>query len=361
MEGPARRGQPYGTKLASRRADENGTESQSAELRRQPIIGNGEHDHYAGDGGAVETSDEVGASGTVGDKEPKPLGQEAPEIVDDASKIGARRLHRPLMGDAITSFAGGMSVSFGAVAMVAAAASVGGGIASSSVGLLIGALAFPIGFVILLVGKTELFTENFLLPVAGVLKHRGTVGQLGALWSVSLTFNLLGALVFALLISRGAVVPAGPAQEMIALAQHKVDYDLKTAFIKALFAGWLMTVLTWLLVAAQGFGPRIVVIWGIAALIVLGQFNHVVISAAEIFMAMLLGAPIGVDEWVRTNFLRLLSATSSAASSSKRCSSTCNPFITNPRTTTRQPPDADRTRSHDHLAQVTESSYLEFA
>ena len=126
------------------------------------------------------------------DKEPQPLGQEAPEIVDEASKIGAKRLHRPLAGDAITAFAGGMSVSFGAIAMASAAAAVGGGIATSSVGLLVGALAFPIGFVILLVGKTELFTENFLLPVAGVLKHRGTLRQLGALWGVSLVFNLLG-------------------------------------------------------------------------------------------------------------------------------------------------------------------------
>ena len=64
-----------------------------------------------------------------------------------------------------------------------------------------------------------------------------------------------------------------------------------------------MTVLTWLLVAAQGFGSRIVLIWGIGTLIVLGQFNHVVISAAEIFMAMLLGAPISVGEWITANFL----------------------------------------------------------
>ena len=239
-------------------------------------------------------------------KEPEPLGQETPDIVDDASKIGAKRLQRPIAGDAITAFSGGMSVSFGAVAMVFAAASVGGGIESPSVGLLVGALAFPIGFIILLVGKSELFTENFLLPVAGVLKHRGTLRQLGLLWGVSLAFNLLGALVFALLISRGDVVPDPAAAEMIALAQHSVNYDLWTAFIKALFAGWLMTVLTWLLVSAQGLGPRIVVIWVVATLIVLGQFNHVIISAAEIFMAMFLGAEIGVGEWATANFLPAL-------------------------------------------------------
>jgi formate/nitrite transporter FocA (FNT family) len=239
-------------------------------------------------------------------KEPTPMGQEVPQVVDDASKIGAKRLRRPLLGDAITAFTGGMSVSFGAVAMVTAAAAMGGGIDSPSAALLVGSLVFPVGFLILLVGKTELFTENFLLPVAAVLKGRGNLHQLGSLWGTTLAFNLLGALVFALLISRNHVMSPGPAEEMIALATHSVNYSLWTAFIKALFAGWLMTTLTWLLVAAVGFGPRIAVIWAIGSLIVLGQFNHVIISAAEIFIAMFLGADITFGDWVTRNFLPAL-------------------------------------------------------
>lgn len=239
-------------------------------------------------------------------KEPSPLGQEAPEIVDDASKIGSKRLERPLVGDAITAFAGGMSVSFGAIAMIMAAAAVGGGIESPSVALLAGALVFPIGFIILLVGKTELFTENFLLPVAAVLKGRGNLRQLGWLWAITLSCNLLGSLIFAFLISRDHVLSPGPADEMIALATHSVEYSLPTAFIKALFAGWLMTTLTWLLVAAEGFGPRIAMIWAVGTLIVLGQFNHVIISAAEIFIAMFLGADITFGEWGLRSFLPAL-------------------------------------------------------
>lgn len=251
-------------------------------------------------------AEEEQTSGESEPKEPSPLGQEAPEIVDDASKIGAKRLERPLIGDAITAFAGGMSVSFGAIAMIMAAAAVGGGIDSPSTALLVGALVFPVGFIILLVGKTELFTENFLLPVAAVIKGRGNLRQLGSLWAITLCCNLLGSLVFAFLISRDEVLAPGPAEEMIALATHSIEYSLPTAFIKAVFAGWLMTTLTWLLVAAVGFGPRIAMIWAIGALIVLGQFNHVIISAAEIFMAMFLGADITVGDWATRNFLPAL-------------------------------------------------------
>src|SRR5918912_1609186 len=119
---------------------------------------------------------------------------------EEGREAGRRDGHSPLIGDAMTAFIGGMSVSFGAVAMAWAAASLGG--APGSPAQLAGALAFPIGFIILLVGKSELFTENFFLPVSAVLERLATWRQLGALWAVSLLFNLLGGLVFALLISR---------------------------------------------------------------------------------------------------------------------------------------------------------------
>ena len=220
------------------------------------------------------------------DEEPKPLGQEAPEIVEDAARIGGKRLVRSLAGDVITSVIGGMSVSFGVLAIAWASASFGGAEGPSTAHF-VGALAYPIGFVILLIGKSELFTENFLLPVTGVLERRGTLRQLGALWGVTLTFNLVGAAVFAFLASRPGVLDDGPRADLIAAAAHVVDYPFWTAFVKALFAGWLMTILTWLLLAAEGIGPRLFIMWLIGTLLVLGEFTHVIISGAEVFMAIL--------------------------------------------------------------------------
>lgn len=238
--------------------------------------------------------------------EPEPLGQQSPEIVADAAEIGGNRLARPAAGDLITGFIGGMSVSFGVVAMAWAAASFGRGMAEPSAAHLAGSLAFPVGFLILLVGKSELFTENFFLPVAAVLARRGTPRQLGALWAASLVANLAGALIFAVLISRPGVLDHAPAQEVVALATHKVDGSFWREFVSAIFAGWLMTMLTWLLVAAKGFGPRLFIIWAMGALIILGQFNHVVISAAESFMALFLGAPFGVWDWFSRNLIPAL-------------------------------------------------------
>lgn len=242
-----------------------------------------------------------GEEGEVGN----PLGQEAPEVVDSGADVGAKRLTRPALGDAITAFIGGLSVSFGVVALAWAAASLGGAPAPSTAHLA-GSLAFPIGFLILLVGKSELFTENFFLPVTAVLERRGTLPQLAALWTVTLVCNLLGDLVFAVLIARPGVLDAEPARFLVALAEHAVTYSFGTALIKGVFAGWLMTLLTWLLLAARGLGPRLVIIWAVGTLIVLGQFNHVILSASEIFIGILLGAEVTVTDWALRNFLPAL-------------------------------------------------------
>jgi formate/nitrite transporter FocA (FNT family) len=76
--------------------------------------------------------------------------------------------------------------------------------------------------------------------------------------------------------------------------------------MKGIFAGWLITVMTWLILAADGMGARLVIIWSTTFLIVAGHFNHVVISVPEVFTAIWLGAPISVMDWFTRNFIPAL-------------------------------------------------------
>lgn len=224
----------------------------------------------------------------------KELGSEPPEMVGRASWVGRTRLRRPFAAEALTAFIGGMSISFGAVAM----AIVGGAaheLGGEPLRRLLGPLAFPVGFVILIVGRGELFTENFLLPVVGVLERRAPPAYLVRIWGVSLLFNLLGAAIFALLISRPGVLSPPAAADLLATAAEKMDMGFGEAAVRGLFAGWLMTVLTWLLLGTGTPGARLAIIWMIAATIVLGRFNHVVIGSSEVFIAWALGRPF--DGW----------------------------------------------------------------
>ena len=111
------------------------------------------------------------------DAEPKPLGNESAEVIEVAAEIGEKRLKRSPIGDAITAFIGGLSLSLGAVAIGATGAALGGG-DIGSVAQLGGALAYPIGLTIALVGKAELFTETFFLPISGLIDGEGTFREL---------------------------------------------------------------------------------------------------------------------------------------------------------------------------------------
>ncbi|HSP80060.1 MAG TPA: formate/nitrite transporter family protein [Myxococcaceae bacterium] len=233
------------------------------------------------------------------------LGAESPEVVEVARAMGERRLRRLTLAHALTALVGGLAVSFGAMAM----AWTGGpwlGTLGYERAHLVGSLAFPIGFVILVVGKGELFTENFFVPVTGVVARRGKVRELLWLWGSTLAFNLVGGAVFSLLASWPGVLTGGADAFLLELAAHKKADAWGAAFTKGVFAGWLMTVLTWLLLAARGQGVRLFILWIVGFLIAAGHFNHVVISAAELFMAMGLGSPLTVEEWLRVNFLPAL-------------------------------------------------------
>lgn len=233
------------------------------------------------------------------------LDVESPEIVETAIALGQRRLHRIAYAHALTALIGGLAVSFGAVAM----AWVGGPFLESSGyerAHLLGSVAFPVGFIILIIGKGELFTENFFVPVTGVLGRRGHVKDLLQLWSSTLLFNLVGGVIFGWLITRRGVLADGAKSFLVTLGEHTVSATFWPSFMKAVFAGWLMTLLTWLLLSAREQGPRLAIIYLIGFLIAVGQLNHVVISASEAFIAIGAGGEVTVKAWLLRSFLPAL-------------------------------------------------------
>lgn len=252
-----------------------------------------------------DSRDSAAGANETAKVEQRVLGAESPEIVEAATEAGERRLRRLNVAHALTALIGGLAVSFGAGAMAWTAGPWLPSLGTSRAELL-GAVAFPIGFIILLIGKGELFTENFFVPVVGVMEGNGTVRELLELWTYTLFFNLVGAAIFAALVTRPGVFGADAKAFMIQYATTKVHWPFTEAFVKGIFAGWLMTVLTWLILAADTIGARMVIIWIVGFLIVAGHFNHVVISAAEIFMAIWLHAPISWPTWLENNFVPAL-------------------------------------------------------
>src|ERR671937_3088768 len=131
--------------------------------------------------------------------------REPEQIYKATREEGRRRLSRPLVELGSTALVGGFDVAFGVAAYTLAASTVDG-----RAGHLVGAIAFGIGFVFIVVGRSELFTENFLIPVAGL--ERGKLGswlKLGELWLVALVLNLGGGILLAIILTSRGVLRAG--------------------------------------------------------------------------------------------------------------------------------------------------------
>ena len=191
---------------------------------------------------------------------------------------------------------GGFDIAFGVAALGLATGAVTERF-GIGVGQLAGALGFGIGFVFVVVGRSELFTENFLIPITGLDRDRGSWLKLGELWLATLVLNLAGGVVIALLLTSHGVLREGSAKALVRVADHLAAYDPATAFLSAVAAGALMTLMTWFVEgAADSPGVRIVMSWLVGALIALGSFNHAIVSTIEVVFGMRYGADIGTDQ-----------------------------------------------------------------
>ena len=213
------------------------------------------------------------------------LDAEPVEIGERGAGVGAMQLDRSSLDILVTGIIGGIEVSFGGLA----GATVIGAMLDISpsvrlyTALSVAALVFPIGFVFVILGRSELFTENFLIPVVAVVQRRGAVRQLALVWGLSLAGNMIGCAVLAAIIN----IPHALGAPVISGYAHYADYKLSLpplgTFVSAVLAGAIMTVLTWLLLSVRGTLAKLVVIWAAGYTLFATNVSHVVVGAALIF------------------------------------------------------------------------------
>jgi formate-nitrite transporter family protein len=218
------------------------------------------------------------------------------DIYRRTKEEGARRLERPLLEVVSTALAPGFDIVAGVVALGILDASL---VTKTGTGPahVVASLGFGIGFVFLVVGRGELFTENFLVPITGLSRERGSWLKLAELWAATLVLNIGGGLVIALLLTSHGVLRSGTADALVRVADHLAAYDPGTAFLSAVVAGALMTLMTWFVEgAADSAAVRILMAWLVGALIALAIFNHAIVSTIELIFGMRYGADIGIDQ-----------------------------------------------------------------
>ena len=221
---------------------------------------------------------------------------QAEEIYERTREEGRRRLSRPVLELGATALVGGFDVAFGIAVFGLTAAAVVSRIGVQAAEL-VGAIGFGIGFVFIVVGRSELFTENFLVPITGLTRDRGSWVKLVELWVVSLAFNLAGGALIAIVLTSHGVLKQGTSDAILRLANHVAHYSPGTSFVSGLAAGALMTLMTWFVEgAAESMGVRIVMAWIVGFVLVLGTFNHAIVGTLELFYGIRFGADIGYDQ-----------------------------------------------------------------
>ena len=229
----------------------------------------------------------------------KPGGKEASEIFKASVEVGQARLQRSWLEMSMSGLIAGMNVTFGIIASSYVAGATAPFV-GANISKIFGALFFPIGFMFLMIGKSELFTENFLVPVTAVIAKRGKIADLLKLWSLTLIGNMAGIFIFALVIagSLNQIVPQFVVGHIHGIADNYMSRTPFVMVLSAIFAGWLITLMTWLLIASSGTLARIFIIWVVGFMIYLNSFSHIVVASSEILIAINTGSHISYLPWL---------------------------------------------------------------
>jgi formate/nitrite transporter FocA (FNT family) len=149
---------------------------------------------------------------------------------------------------------------------------------------LISRLGYSLGFLVVILGRQQLFTENTLTPVLPLMRNwdRRTLMNVLRLWSVVLVSNILGTILVALVFARTAALEPSLHATVLTYAHYSTAGSFGLLVLRGIFAGWLIALIVWLMPFAEV--ARIWVIIFLTYAVALANFPHVIAGAVEAFV-----------------------------------------------------------------------------
>jgi formate/nitrite transporter FocA (FNT family) len=210
------------------------------------------------------------------------------ETFDRLLNEGVQRLGRSPLGLTATGLLGGFDVGLGILALLL--------VEHYTHNTVLAGLAFALGFLTLTISHSELFTEDFLVPVAAVAAKRAPLRSLLRLWVVSLVTNLVGGWVV-----MGLVMAALPSLRDTARESATFYIDLGIswkAFALAVLGGVTITLMTHMQHSTESEGIRLVPAILMPFLLGAGKLNHAIVVSLLCFAALQAGASFGYGDWL---------------------------------------------------------------
>ncbi len=142
-------------------------------------------------------------------------------------------------------------------------------------------LGYSIGFLIVILGRQQLFTENTLTVMLPLLVHpsKPNFMRVARLWIIVLIANLIGAFCFSAIVAHTSVLPPNILQAGSEIAHHALRGGFGLTVLRGIFAGWLIALMVWLLPASRATNLQIIII--ITYLVSLGGFAHIIAGSVD--------------------------------------------------------------------------------
>jgi formate/nitrite transporter FocA (FNT family) len=224
---------------------------------------------------------------TAGRRAPTVISEELESQFERSVEEGEHRLGRTWPALLATGAVGGVDISIGVLAMLL--------VEQATHSPLLAGLAFGIGFIALTMANSELFTENFLVPVVAVVAGKAGPLSLLRLWVGTAFTNLAAGWVVMGVIMAGVPEVRGTAVEV---SRHYLDLGAREAFAAAILGGAVITLMTWMERGTDSMPAKLVAAVIAGFLVVAGKLNHVIVVSLLTFGALHAGAPFGYADWL---------------------------------------------------------------
>jgi len=190
---------------------------------------------------------------------------------------GESELERTAAALLLSGLAAGLSMGFSLVVQGELHANLPDGPAR----VLLSPLGYTIGFLIVVLGRQQLFTENTLTPILQLLHNRdlSTLGRVVRLWVLVLSANIVGTWLFAIAVAHTEVFGPDVRHAFAEVSRPTVEASFGSTFVRGIFAGWLIALMVWLLPASNGSRPLIIII--ITYVVGLSGFAHIIAGSVE--------------------------------------------------------------------------------
>ncbi len=239
-------------------------------------------------------------------KSPKDLARTHGEILREQLSEAEEAYEKRTQSILLSSFTAGLEIGFSYLMICSLFYFLDGKLGEDTIYKMT-SFVYPVGFILVVLGQSILFTEQTALLTLPVLNKKRNLLSLLRIWGLVISGNLVGGYLIAiLLIWLGPRLHVFDQDVVIRYAMHVLDYGMVAIFASAILAGWLMGLLSWLLTSSKDTISRIVMIFLITSTISFTGLHHSIIGSVEIFSGMLSSPDITLLDYLAFQSTTLL-------------------------------------------------------